>query len=155
MRLPAGLAFPATRVASSDANTLDDYEEVAITPTVTFGGAAVGVGYAAQTGSGGTIGNRFFFQAFVSLSSNGSSTGAFKVVLGGAPTSKNTANLVSAVAVRANDLSGVSGGIQGFVEANANTIALSYSATGTAVDLSDTTVLDSADFILSGSYQVD
>lgn len=34
VRLPAGLAFPATKVASSDANTLDDYEEGTWTPVM-------------------------------------------------------------------------------------------------------------------------
>ena len=44
------IAFPATQNASSDPNTLDDYEEGSWTPGITFGGAAVGVTYASQTG---------------------------------------------------------------------------------------------------------
>jgi hypothetical protein len=35
-----GVAFPATQSASSDANTLDDYEEGTFTPTMTFGGTS-------------------------------------------------------------------------------------------------------------------
>ena len=40
-----GITFPATQSASSNANTLDDYEEGTWTPTVTFGGASVGITY--------------------------------------------------------------------------------------------------------------
>jgi hypothetical protein len=44
-----GVAFPATQSASSDANTLDDYEEGTFTPTITLGGGSVT--YTTQTGS--------------------------------------------------------------------------------------------------------
>ena len=40
-----GLTFPATQVASSDVNTLDDYEEGTFTPTMTFGSTAQVVFY--------------------------------------------------------------------------------------------------------------
>jgi hypothetical protein len=46
-----GITFPATQNASSNANTLDDYEEGTWTPTLTSaGGAFSGLGYAGQTG---------------------------------------------------------------------------------------------------------
>jgi hypothetical protein len=35
IQLSAGVGFPATQVASTDANTLDDYEEGTFTPTIT------------------------------------------------------------------------------------------------------------------------
>lgn len=45
-----GVSFPATQVASSDANTLDDYEEGTFTPTL-VGTSTAGVGtYTAQVG---------------------------------------------------------------------------------------------------------
>ena len=45
--LPQGqLAFPAAQNASSDAHTLDDYEEGTWTPALNFGGAATGITYA-------------------------------------------------------------------------------------------------------------
>ena len=42
-RIPAGIGFPATQVASADPNTLDDYEEGTWTPTLsdTLGNSAV------------------------------------------------------------------------------------------------------------------
>jgi hypothetical protein len=36
-----GIAFPATQSASSDANTLDDYEEGTFTPTLTSGSGSI------------------------------------------------------------------------------------------------------------------
>jgi hypothetical protein len=50
LQLKSGITFPATQVASSDANTLDDYEEGTFTPTV-VGSTAAGTGtYSNQTG---------------------------------------------------------------------------------------------------------
>jgi len=47
----AGIAFPATQSASSDANTLDDYEEGTFTPTIT-GATTSGTGtYSTQSGT--------------------------------------------------------------------------------------------------------
>jgi hypothetical protein len=37
LQLSSGITFPATQVASSDVNTLDDYEEGSWTPTITAG----------------------------------------------------------------------------------------------------------------------
>jgi len=37
----AGITFPATQSASTDANTLDDYEEGTWTPTITSGGGSI------------------------------------------------------------------------------------------------------------------
>jgi hypothetical protein len=72
-----GVAFPATQVASADANTLDDYEEGDWTPTITFGGNSVGITYNATfTGATYTkIGNRVCISGYVLLSNKGSSTG--------------------------------------------------------------------------------
>jgi len=58
-----GIAFPATQSASSDANTLDDYEEGTWTPTVR-GSSTVGTGtYTTQQGTYTKIGNTVRFQA--------------------------------------------------------------------------------------------
>ena len=41
----AGVTFPATQSASSDANTLDDYEEGTWTPVPKYGGGNTGMSY--------------------------------------------------------------------------------------------------------------
>ena len=70
----AGISFPATQSASTDVNTLDDYEEGTWTPTVYFGGATVGVTYTTQSGTYTKIGNVVRITANIVLSSKGSST---------------------------------------------------------------------------------
>jgi hypothetical protein len=60
------IKFPATQNASSDANTLDDYEEGTFTPTVTFGGGSATVAsFAAYI----KIGKTCFVNGYVSFSS--------------------------------------------------------------------------------------
>lgn len=72
-----GLRFPATQIASADANVLDDYEKNTFLPGLAFGGASVGMGIAAQTGTYTKIGNTVFIHTLrVALSAKGSSTGA-------------------------------------------------------------------------------
>jgi len=72
----AGITFPATQSASSNANTLDDYEEGSWSPTLTFGGATTGITYAQQTGSYIKVGQMVFVSGRIDLSNKGSATGA-------------------------------------------------------------------------------
>lgn len=83
LQLKSGITFPATQVAATDANTLDDYEEGTWTPAITFGGGSTGITYSTQLGFYTKIGNIVTVQFRVNLSSKGSSTGS--VVLGGLP----------------------------------------------------------------------
>ena len=74
------IKFPATQVASADANTLDDYEEGIWTPTILFGGASVGVTYAAgRAGQYTKIGRQVTVTAYILLTSKGSSTGTARI----------------------------------------------------------------------------
>jgi hypothetical protein len=76
-----GITFPATQVASADANTLDDYEEGTWTPALRFGGAGVGITYAATEGSYTKKGNEVNATGIVALTSKGSSTGEATISL--------------------------------------------------------------------------
>jgi hypothetical protein len=53
-----GIRFPATQSASSDANTLDDYEEGTFTPTAFGGGSAGTTTYTTQAGTYTKIGRQ-------------------------------------------------------------------------------------------------
>jgi len=68
-----GLTFNGDSAA---ANALDDYEEGTWTMGVSFGGAAVGVTYGANTGKYTKIGRQVTATGYIELSSKGSSTGA-------------------------------------------------------------------------------
>lgn len=69
------IKFPATQVPSSDANTLDDYEEGTWTPAVAFGGSTTGITYSVQNGRYVKIGKRVFLDGTINLSNKGSATG--------------------------------------------------------------------------------
>jgi hypothetical protein len=61
-----GIAFPATQSASSDANTLDDYEEGTFTPALSWLGT---ITYSAQSGTYTKVGRLVTCTIFISASS--------------------------------------------------------------------------------------
>lgn len=77
------IAFPATQVASADANTLDDYEEGSWTPTLLGSGGQSGQVYSAQDGRYVKIGRFIDCQFNIVLSTLGTITG--DVEIGGLP----------------------------------------------------------------------
>jgi hypothetical protein len=81
----SGISFPATQSASSDANTLDDYEEGIFTPTLTFGGGSTGVVYQTDGRQGWyvKVGRFVTVTIYIYTVSKGSSTGG--VVVSGLP----------------------------------------------------------------------
>jgi hypothetical protein len=82
----AGITFPATQSASSDANTLDDYEEGTFTPFYTpSSGAFTTLTYSAQTGKYTKIGNIVYFaiNIFTSVVTLGTASGNLRI--GGLP----------------------------------------------------------------------
>jgi hypothetical protein len=92
LQLSSGINFPATQVASSDANTLDDYEEGTFTPTVvgstTAGTATYSAG--AQNGYYTKVGRLVTVQVYMVWSGH---TGTGNMRFAGLPF--NTANITS------------------------------------------------------------
>lgn len=71
------IKFPATQHASTDANTLDDYEEGTWTPVISDGTNNATTD--AQEGDYTKIGNRVFFSGKIAISSLGSVSGDIRV----------------------------------------------------------------------------
>lgn len=69
------IAFPATQNPSSNANTLDDYEEGTWTPGISFSGGTTGIAYNSRSGGYVTIGALVFVWGRITLSNKGSSAG--------------------------------------------------------------------------------
>jgi hypothetical protein len=88
----AGITFPATESASSDANTLDDYEEGTWTPQLQFGAANAGMVNVSQQASYTKIGRLVHVQFRFSFSTKGSSTGNATVTGLPFPASGSTVN---------------------------------------------------------------
>ena len=97
VQLSAGIGFPATQVASSDANTLDDYEEGTWTPAIE-GTTTAGSGtYSNQVGRYTKIGNQVTIWARLSWSAH---TGTGNMVISGFPfTIANVNNLIPSGAI--------------------------------------------------------
>jgi hypothetical protein len=74
-----GITFPATQSASTNANTLDDYEEGTFTPALAFSNASAGMTYSRQLGTYTKIGRFVYFSVEIVLTSKGSSTGAASI----------------------------------------------------------------------------
>jgi hypothetical protein len=107
-----GITFPATQSASTNANTLDDYEEGTFDPTITCDNTApTGVAYTSRLGRYTKIGRVVYIQLAIALSNKGTGGTGF-VVIGNLPfttASDNTfANFGALIDSLASDLRQVS-----------------------------------------------
>jgi hypothetical protein len=75
LQIKDGIGFPATQVASSDPNTLDDYEEGTFDFGIAFGGSSVGVTYGSRQGKYTKIGNKVTVTGFIQLTNKGAEVG--------------------------------------------------------------------------------
>jgi hypothetical protein len=75
----AGITFPATQSASSDANTLDDYEEGTWTAVISDGTNNATMNSGRTTGSYTKIGNFVTVAGYISTDSLGSVTGGIRM----------------------------------------------------------------------------
>lgn len=81
-----GIAFPATQLASSNANTLDDYEEGTFTPTITFATPGdLSVAYSTQLGKYTKVGRRVLMTINLVTSTFTFTTASGQMRIGGLP----------------------------------------------------------------------
>jgi hypothetical protein len=129
-----GVAFPATQVASSDANCLDDYEEGTFTPSI--GGTAT---YTAQTGTYTKVGRLVTASFDITILLRG--TGDVAIV-SGLPFAAS-ANVGAAVAISYfSTLANSSASIYGYV--NSSTMAFNTIAAGGGTSFSGAAVITNA-----------
>lgn len=151
----AGITFPATQSASSDANTLDDYEEGTFTPTVTFGGGSTGMTYSAQAGFYTKIGDTVNFWIRVALSAKGSSTGIAAVA--GLPfTSNSGTNYRSVVPNGGFNYTGLGGTPQGQINPGSAVVILvvNNGTQGFQLNMTDANFTSTSITHISGSYKL-
>ena len=147
LQLSGGITFPATAVAASDPNTLDDYEEGTWTPAIA-GTTLAGAGtYSAQVGRYTKIGNTVTAHFNLTWSAH---TGTGNMLISGLPfTSANVTNLNPAAVAYANNLT-ITGISVILVTANATTGTINSVNNGTAAALAIDTA---ATLITSITYQ--
>lgn len=96
--------FPATQNPSSNANTLDDYEEGTWTPVLQFDAETTGITYTSRGGTYTKVGNRVIGDATIVLSNKGSSVG--QLLITGLPFAPSAG--VNAVSCVVQSVSGLS-----------------------------------------------
>jgi hypothetical protein len=98
----SGISFPSTQSASTDANTLDDYEEG--TFTVTTNGDGTGA-FSAQTGEYTKIGNICIVRIIFSVSTNFTSPGigGLPFTVAGSSSVSNTGFIGSVITSSSNE----------------------------------------------------
>jgi hypothetical protein len=140
------IVFPASQSASSDANTLDDYEEGTFTPTMTAGSGSAGT-YTAQIGKYTKIGNRCFCEISVACA-KGTLAGHFNISSLPFTVSSNFSIGVAMWWQQANGVNTIAGLI------NSTTIVLyDCTSTGGFINLTDAN-LTSVDLRTQFSYAV-
>ena len=150
------ITFPDTQNASTGTATLDDYKERSWTPILTFGTSSDAT-YATQIGRVTKIGNRVFYNCAITLTDNGTGTGA--CVIKGLPyTSTNIANnSAPATVVVGQVLLGTSSGYYSpvaYVVENSAVIQIYQQGNSvSAVTIDSTAFANNATVQVSGSYQ--
>lgn len=149
--LPGGqIKFPSTQVASTNANTLDDYEEGTFTPAFAFGGGTTGITYTTQTGAYRKVGQIVHVSILITMSSKGSSTGAATIT--GLPF---TASNFTMLALR---IGGLAAAIDAYpsaiVNGGATTISLQKlgNASTSYANMTDADFSNTGEIVLGGTY---
>lgn len=153
-----GLAFPATQSASSDANTLDDYEEGSWTPVIDSSTAGTGRATTVNSARYTKVGNLCYVYCYVNLGTLGSG-GAGQIIVKGLP--------FTSVSSSSNGLQGISVGyfdtfkanlvfISAFVSDNNTQVqieGMAAAGTGTTALTFSTYAQAGMTLILGGCYQ--
>jgi len=143
-----GIAFPSSQSASSDANTLDDYEKGTFTPTYTFNsGSATITAYGYYT----KVGNAVTVNCYVGITAIGTASGS--ATLAGFPfTAKNTSNRTIGFGVNGDNWVGTVGSVSGYITQNTTVGGFYYHGTGSANGFAATNTPTTAYMVFSVTY---
>jgi hypothetical protein len=149
----AGITFPTVQSASTNAKTLDDYEEGTWTPVITFSGAAVGQTYSAQAGYYTKVGRVVTVSCYIAFTNKGSSTG--NAVLTGLPfTNANISSNYVRCPIYINTLATpLTGNDVSYMAPNTAVVNIAQLASqATTTNLTHATFNNNSDFMVSFSY---
>ena len=151
----AGISFPATQSASSDANTLDDYEEGTFSSTFTGSSGTPTPTYSQQQGRYTKIGRFVYIEIYVRFTAY--SGGSGNVWIGGLPFTAAGAPFGTFTISETTGLtiSGTYYSLVGEMNSSATTIGILKAAPSTAttsVALTEVGTATTVYFILSGCY---
>lgn len=141
----AGITFPATQSASTDANTLDDYEEGTWTPSL--GGNTT---YVTQVGRYTKVGRMVYVSAMITVNSIG--TGSTSQITGLPFTQSGTADAETCWSVASS--STIATSVVSFTVYSFSTTIYVYSRTAAALNESNNAIFkNGATIELAGWYQ--
>ena len=127
-----GITFPATQSASSDANTLDDYEEGTFTVGLTAGTSG-SITTSTQSGTYTKVGRQVTVNAFITVASVSTPVGLLRMT--GLPFANGTTRCAVSIWPHSLTASAVTG-VVGFIQASESTVILYvYTAGNGAVDM--------------------
>ena len=146
----SGIKFPSTQVATTDANTLDDYEEGNWTPAISSSVSNYTTGSFTH-GSYVKIGKNVFIKGTIQLTSYGTSSGTIFIL--GAPFANNNVGGWSAN-IPIGYYSGLSSSVEPMTSINANsaTMILSYASGTSAAALTVSQITNNAMITFNGYY---
>jgi hypothetical protein len=149
-----GIDFSAVTggTGTATANVLNDYEEGTFTPSITFGGASVGM-TGTFSGRYTKVGRAVTVNGIITLTAKGSSTGNAKLT--GLPfTSANAAGEYTSVSLRLDRISFLNVPC-GYVGQNVSVIELENITTaGTVTNLTDANFINTSVLIFNCTYSV-
>ena len=147
----AGITFPATQSASTNANTLDDYEEGGFTPILGAASSNPTVTYSANIGTYTKIGRMVMIQCYVETTARSGGSGSVRIT--GLPfvPDNNSNSYAGVMASQAGNITGVSYlGVRPV--ANQSYLQLMVNGTDVILDISNWTA--SGYFLVTLSYIV-
>lgn len=149
----SGITFPAAQSASSDVNTLDDYEEGTFTPSLRFSGNSSGMTYSTQVGKYTKIGRLVYFVFRIALTAKGSSTGSAQVFGLPFPLANNDqADYAGATLGYGNSTSGFNVTLMLTLDRNNSYVYMRYNNGTSSTDLTQANFTDTTDLIINGCY---
>jgi hypothetical protein len=128
----AGITFPATFSASTDANTLDDYEEGTWTPALTFSSGG-SVTYGTQAGQYTKVGNFVICTFWIQIGSVSSPSG--NVTIENLPFTSASGSQRASPALRFQNMPAATGVGGGWIPASSTSLILSLFNNGLAPQL--------------------
>lgn len=144
-----GVAFANSNVAG---NTLDWYEEGTFTPSLLFGGAAVGMTYTSRSGNFVRIGSLVFFRLAMVLSAKGSSTGT--ATIAGLPYASATTNARTEFVLDHQGTGNIGSYVIASLGTNSSTLATQQLAGNTTGGENETYYTNTTETYVCGVYQV-
>lgn len=143
------IRFPVSQNASSDPNTLDDYEEGTWVPRLFFGGVGSGIHYSTQSGNYVKVGKMVTAQIYLTLSNKGASSGAASIA--SLPFTTG-AFFQSFVCGYHQNLNAVTSLVGGYLTSGSTDMTLQYTVASSTTNMGDANFANNSQLMCTFNY---